>query len=438
MKTFRRSTAVFLLMAMLLTQTVWAAPVLTFSDELETAYYFAERLQQGENSIHVSLPDTFDYTLCYRYLSMIYRDAYVFEYIPTPLNTYIQIAYNDASKHADAEAEAARLARQLIHPDMSEEEKYMAIYSYLLEQVEYDMHAALNQQTERGDSFSAYGALIEGLAVCDGISAAFAMICRAAGLPCIYVASLGMNHSWNAVWYEGEVRYIDITYDLTGHTASRYFLLTADQLAGDHTWDAGMIDRVTAVLWDERYISAYTLNAIGGLFRGSDKGYELDRKPTRAEAAIMLVRFLGKEQEALAGSDRMHMPFTDVNPNHAPYIAMLYALGLTRGTSETTFSPDTEVQAHDYMTFMLRVLGYSEAEGEFSWRTAVEDSLRIGVLDEESYTRLTSNVFDRGRMAGVSLKILQAAGKDGEVLIDSLVEREILSAKKVLEFIEKY
>ena len=32
-----------------------------------------------------------------------------------------------------------------------------------------------------------------------------------------------------------------------------------------------------------------------GLFKGTTSGYELDRAPTRGEAAAMLVRLLGKE-----------------------------------------------------------------------------------------------------------------------------------------------
>ena len=35
-----------------------------------------------------------------------------------------------------------------------------------------------------------------------------------------------------------------------------------------------------------------------GLFQGTQNGYDLDRTPTRAEAAVMLVRLLGKEAEA--------------------------------------------------------------------------------------------------------------------------------------------
>lgn len=47
-----------------------------------------------------------------------------------------------------------------------------------------------------------------------------------------------------------------------------------------------------------------------GLFSGTDKGYELDRAPTRAESAVMLVRLLGGEKEATEKNYKT--PFTDV------------------------------------------------------------------------------------------------------------------------------
>ena len=43
--------------------------------------------------------------------------------------------------------------------------------------------------------------------------------------------------------------------------------------------------------------SAGTLASLG-LFRGTDKGYELERTATRAEIAVTLVRLLGKEEKA--------------------------------------------------------------------------------------------------------------------------------------------
>lgn len=69
---------------------------------------------------------------------------------------------------------------------------------------------------------------------------------------------------------------------------------------------------------------AEELSAIG-VFRGTAGGFELDRAPTRSEAAIMLVRLYGAEDEAKAAYEagEISMPFTDgplrrlaVQPRH--------------------------------------------------------------------------------------------------------------------------
>lgn len=47
-----------------------------------------------------------------------------------------------------------------------------------------------------------------------------------------------------------------------------------------------------------------------GLFQGTNQGYQLDKAPTRAEASAMLVRLLGKEEEAKGLT--YTAPFTDL------------------------------------------------------------------------------------------------------------------------------
>ena len=74
-----------------------------------------------------------------------------------------------------------------------------------------------------------------------------------------------------------------------------------------------------------------------GLFQGTQNGYDLDRTPTRAEAAVMLVRLLGKEAEAKALT--YTAPFTDLKGWEKPYVQYLYSNGLANGTNRTTFNP---------------------------------------------------------------------------------------------------
>lgn len=74
---------------------------------------------------------------------------------------------------------------------------------------------------------------------------------------------------------------------------------------------------------------AEELSAIG-VFRGTAGGFELDRAPTRSEAAIMLVRLYGAEDEAKAAYEagEISMPFTDVSETAAPSVAWLYSQGI--------------------------------------------------------------------------------------------------------------
>ncbi len=109
-----------------------------------------------------------------------------------------------------------------------------------------------------------------------------------------------------------------------------------------------------------------------GLFLGvgetPDGGvdFALDRAPTRAEALTMLVRSLGKEDEALA-METTH-PFTDVPAWADGYVSYAYSAGLTKGVAATLFDPDSPASAEMYLTFMLRALGYPEGEtGAFAW-----------------------------------------------------------------------
>jgi hypothetical protein len=55
-----------------------------------------------------------------------------------------------------------------------------------------------------------------------------------------------------------------------------------------------------------------------GLFRGSDHGYELDRTLNRDEAAVMIVRLMGAEDEVLSGI--YNTPFDDLDDWARPYI----------------------------------------------------------------------------------------------------------------------
>ena len=158
--------------------------------------------------------------------------------------------------------------------------------------------------------------------------------------------------------------------------------------------------------------AAWELYALG-LFRGTGNDaagqpvFELDRPLNRHEAVTMLVRLLGKEGEALTGT--WTTPFTDVAEWAEPYVGYAYVNGLTRGVSGSAYDGEAPVTATQYLTFILRTLGY-EDDTDFQWDRAWELSDRLGISDG-SYG--TGGDFLRGDAAILSRNALNATLKDG-------------------------
>jgi len=155
-----------------------------------------------------------------------------------------------------------------------------------------------------------------------------------------------------------------------------------------------------------------------GLFQGSTNGFELDRQATRAEGAVMLVRLLGAEEEALNG-DYSH-PFLDVPDWASPHIAYMYETGLTKGTGATTFSPQGICDLQMYSTFILRALGYEETAGDFTYAAATDFAYKLGVVDLIT----GSGAFLRDNMAAISYTALFASPKGTQTaLLAQLIEQ---------------
>jgi hypothetical protein len=159
-----------------------------------------------------------------------------------------------------------------------------------------------------------------------------------------------------------------------------------------------------------------------GLFRGTDNGYELEQSFTRAQGAIMLLRLLGLEERAVELKHNMS-PFEDVPSSHWASKQVTYAkeLDLIRGVSDTEFDPERTMTGRQYVTLVLRALGYAEAEPDNAAAIAVQ----AGMLAEEEASVLASESGDyaRGLMVEISYRSLSIKLKNsGLTLIQKLVE----------------
>lgn len=162
-----------------------------------------------------------------------------------------------------------------------------------------------------------------------------------------------------------------------------------------------------------------------GLFQGTNKGFELELAPTRAQAAVMLVRFLGKEDEALAQTN--NHPFKDVPKWADKYIGYLYANNLTKGINNSTFGSNNPIDSKSYVTYLLRSLGYDDANGDFTWQEALNKGIEVGIMTKEEGDAALTGQFLRGNMVHQSYSTLSVSLK-GKV--ETL--KEILIAENVI------
>lgn len=168
-----------------------------------------------------------------------------------------------------------------------------------------------------------------------------------------------------------------------------------------------------------------------GLFAGTNNGFELDKVPDRTQAAVMVVRMLGKEQYAKEA--KLEHPFKDVPAWADDYIGYMYQNKLTSGVSATLYGANEYITADQYTTFLLRVLGYSDAAGDFSYMNAVDYAVEIGMLQENTAGNLKNQKFSRGCMVEISYASLNAELKDGETkLINKLISDGAVSPGKAL------
>ena len=159
-----------------------------------------------------------------------------------------------------------------------------------------------------------------------------------------------------------------------------------------------------------------------GLFQGTQNGYDLDRTPTRAEAAVMLVRLLGKETEVKTLT--YTAPFTDLKGWEKPYVQYLYSNGLANGTNRTTFNPTGKCTAQMYAVFLLRALGYSDT-ADFSYANAIETAREQGIYDTGI---INVQNFLRDDAAAASYTVLSVSPKNSEgTLLDQLVSENAIT-----------
>ena len=118
-----------------------------------------------------------------------------------------------------------------------EREEY--INNYIIDNCRYDEEAAENDDVQ-GNENDAYGALVDGKAVCEGYTRAFQLLCNKANIDCVLLSGTADsdNHAWNGVKIGGDWYQIDVTWDDVDdfiYDSHEYFNLTDSLMYEEHT-----------------------------------------------------------------------------------------------------------------------------------------------------------------------------------------------------------
>ena len=129
--------------------------------------------------------------------------------------TDVYVSYDyDAETYAEMLDECSRAAGLLVsgiagNDGLTDVQKALLIHDRLCFVCEYDY----TYGRDCPESYTMYGAIVNGSAVCDGYAKAYSYLLRLAGVKSYSCVSQSLNHAWNLVCIDGVYYHTDVTWD---------------------------------------------------------------------------------------------------------------------------------------------------------------------------------------------------------------------------------
>lgn len=157
-----------------------------------------------------------------------------------------------------------------ITEDMTEYEKELYLHDTLAARIIYQ---------ESSNAHNAYGALVEGIAVCEGYAEAFQYLLHRVGIQSfIITGDAGGPHAWNMVCIDGTYYHVDLTWnDQKSDLYHSYFNVSDDVIKKDHAINATAYALPSCTSMDahffagkDTYLTEYTVESIAQLLQNND------------------------------------------------------------------------------------------------------------------------------------------------------------------------
>lgn len=203
----------------------------------------------------------------------------------TMIQIYSSFSPDEVSTRVNAIRSVADSFYATVPDGLSAFDRELMVHDYLIERIEYDVDVdTINLDNNNPDTYTAYGALVNRVAVCEGYTRAFQLLMNGLGVDCVDVTGRSQDqlHIWNAVKLDGSWYYVDSTWDDREEPYARYIYFNVSEayLLDDHT-----ISPLFSRLEDDE------INGVSGLYCSSvmnlyvpecgsdDMGYYRQRSP---------------------------------------------------------------------------------------------------------------------------------------------------------------
>ncbi len=349
--------------------------VLNLSISYELTQGMLEQIAR-EAFAHTGVPTEGDY-LDYQYAGWnASTNGYYYGSSYTYTITYTVSYYTTAQQEQQVTAKVQSLISSLKLSGLTTAQKIQKIYDYICSNVSYDYSGSSSLQ------YTAYGALFNGKAVCQGYSVLLYRMLLECGIDCRVISGTStangspQNHAWNIVKI-GKVYYnADATWDSALNTRAYYLRCNANFAA--HTRDSAFNNAqfnaaypmsptdynsspgdtgTTVGGFTDVSSKAYYANAVAwavdkGIAKGmTSTAFWPDADCTRGQIVTFLWRAKGSQNPKST-----YNPFADVASTAYYYKPVLWAVekGITNGMTATGFWPDYSCTRGQAVTFLWR------------------------------------------------------------------------------------
>jgi len=163
-----------------------------------------------------------------------------------------------------------------------------------------------------------------------------------------------------------------------------------------------------------------------GILKGTDKGIELEKNVTRAEALAFIARTVGITFEEGSGQ----CTFSDIENHWAKdIIEAFYRAGYIQGISETEFAPDRTVTGKEFVKILLSALGAENVTLD----NAYDLAKKLEILNDNFTKSTVHNNYSLLRSDAVRLCAGALLGEtaDGKLLKQKLVEEGVYTQMEI-------